>query len=138
MVDSQFSIDIIHPNYIAQKWHLVVDMLDGAMAHAKGEITLDQLKVYLMRGEYLLMVYLDGDKIIGALALEWINYPNDRVLFINAIGGKTNAICVYKMYSWAKANGATSVRGSAHESVARLWKMKYGFETIYYTVEKRL
>lgn len=133
-----YSIDIVPANYIAQTWHKVSHMLDRAMEHAKGEINLDQLKVYLTRGEYQLMIYLADGEIIGALAIEWINYPNDRVMFINAIGGKTRAECVNKMFEWAKLNGATSVRGSAHESVARLWKMKYGFNTIYYTVEKRL
>jgi hypothetical protein len=138
MVDSKFSIDIIPPNYVAQMWPKVSSMLEKAMNYAKGEISLDQLKVYLIRGEYQLMIYLQDGEIIGAIVIEWINYPNDRVMFINAIGGKTHADCVEKMYLWAKSLGATAVRGSAHESVARLWKMKYGFNTIYYTVEKRL
>jgi hypothetical protein len=138
MVDSQFSIDIIPPNYVAQMWPKVSNMLEKAMNYAKGEISLEQLKVYLTRGEYQLMIYLQNGEIIGAIVIEWINYPNDRVMFINAIGGKTHADCVEKMYLWAKSLGATAVRGSAHESVARLWKMKYGFNTIYYTVEKRL
>jgi len=42
------------------------------------------------------------------------------------------------MFAYAKQNGATAVRGSARESVARLWRQKYGFESIYITVEKRL
>lgn len=132
------NIDIIPANYVAQNWPLVKGMLDKAMQHAKGEITTEQIKVFLTRGEYQLMVYLDDKEIIGAIVIEWINYPNDRVMFINAIGGKTNPECVAKMCDWAKKMGATSIRGSAHESVARLWKMKYGFNTIYYTVEKRL
>lgn len=133
-----YSIDIIPPNYIAQMWPRVSGMLERAMNYAKGEISLEQLKVYLTRGDYQLMIYLQDGDIIGSIVIEWINYPNDRVMFINAIGGKTHKECVEKMYAWAKSLGATAVRGSAHESVARLWKMKYGFNTIYYTVEKRL
>ena len=132
------SIDIIPPNYIAQNWGVVGEMVDKAMKYAKGEITTDQLRVYLARGEYQLMVYLEDEKIVGAVVIEWINYPNDRVMFINAIGGKTTQEHVTKMFDWAKHMGATAVRGSAHKAVARLWKMKYGFETIYYTVERRL
>lgn len=132
------SIEIIHPNYLAQIWPKVSEMIDSAMNYAKGEITTDQLKVFLSRGEYQLMVYVDDNKIVGAVVIEWINYPNDRVMFINAIGGKTTKEHVEQMFNWAKANGATSVRGSAHKAVARLWRMKYGFQTIYYTVERRL
>jgi hypothetical protein len=138
MSDGQLNIDIIHPNYVPQIWPVVGEMIDRAMQHAKGEINTDQLKVFLARGEHQLMVFVDDLKIIGAIAFEWINYPNDRVMHINAIGGKTTPECVCKMFAWAKAQGATSVRGSAHESVARLWRMKYGMETIYYVVEKRL
>ena len=131
-------INLVHPNYFAQAWPTVKPMVEAAMAHAKGEITSDQLKVYIAEGRYQLIVFIEADKVIGAVVVEWINYPNDRVMFINAIGGKTTKECVSELFDWAKAQGATSVRGAAHESVARLWRMKYGFSTIYYMVEKRL
>lgn len=132
-------IEILNPNYLHQFWPTVEPMLARAMAHAKGEITLEQLKVYLSNGTYQLILFIDdSEQIIGAVAYEWISYPNDRCFYILAIGGKTNKECVSQMFDFAKAQGATTVRGAAHESVSRLWRMKYGFETIYYMVEKRL
>lgn len=131
-------IELLNPNYLHQLWPVVEPMLAKAMAHAKGEITLEQLKVYLSNGAYQLILFIDGELIIGAVAYEWTIYPNDRCFYILAIGGKTNDECVNQMFSYAKSQGATTVRGSAHKSVARLWRMKYGFETIYYMVEKRL
>ena len=135
---NQLDIDLVPTNYLQVVWPKVSHMIDSAMKHAKGEINTDQIKVYLATGEYQLLVFLEGKTIIAAVVIEWINYPNARVMFINAMGGKTNKTCADKMFEWAKQNGATSVRGAAHESVARLWKMKFGFETIYYLVEKKL
>lgn len=132
------TIDVIPREFIAQIWPKVAGFIGDAMAHAKGECSAEQLKVLLVRGEHQLMIYLDDDEIVGAVELEWQNAPNDRIMFINAIGGKTSPEHTALMFDWAKLNGATTVRGCARESVARLWRMKYGFESIYITVEKRL
>lgn len=132
------SIDVIHANYIAQIWKLVEGYINDAMAHAKGECTADQLKVGLVRQNQFLMVYVDENKIVGAVVFEWNNLPNDRIFYINAIGGKTSKEHTEMMFNWAKSQGATTVRGCARESVARLWRIKYGFNEIYRMVEKRL
>lgn len=132
------SIDVIHQNYVAQVWPLVDDYIQNAMAHAKGECTADQLKVNLTNNTNFLMIYLDADKIVGAVIFEWNNLPNDRIFYINAIGGKTSKEHTEMMFNWAKSRGATTVRGCARESVARLWRIKYGFDEIYRMVEKRL
>lgn len=132
------SIEIIHPNYIAQVWPLIEAFFMRCEPHGTGEINIEQMKVMLIRGEYQLMTFNGLDKPVGALIVSFINYPNDRVMFVHAIGGKTTKNHVNEMFNWAKGNGATAVRGCARESVARLWAMKYGFETISYNVEKRL
>lgn len=132
------SIDVIHPNYIAQIWPLVDQFIQNAMSHAKGECTAEQLKVNLVDESLQLMVYVDNDRIVGAVIFEWNNLPNDRIFYINAIGGKTSREHTKMMFDWAKSKGATTVRGCARESVARLWRIKYGFNEIYRMVEKRL
>lgn len=132
------SIDVIHANYIAQLWVLVEKYINDAMEHAKGECTAEQLKVNLVDGSLNLMIYVENERIVGAVVFEWNNMPNDRIFYINAIGGKTSLEHTNMMFNWAKSKGATSVRGCARESVARLWRMKYGFNEIYRMVEKRL
>lgn len=131
-------IDIVPINYIAQVWPKVGGFVSDAMAHAKGECNADQLKVQLMQGISQLMIYVDEGEIVGAVVLEWNNAPNDRIMFINAIGGKTSPEHTALMFDWARSQGATTVRGCARESVSRLWRMKYGFNEIYRMVERRL
>lgn len=114
-------------------------MLDRAMAHSGGEYDLDQLKVLLTQGRQVLCVGAEKDLVIKcAMTIEWINYPNDRVAFITAIGGKTDKQGFSEFEQWVKANGGTKIQGAAFEAVARLWKRAYGFENRYIIVEKQI
>lgn len=131
-------VEIVPIEYVQQIWGQVGHWIDAAMDHAKGECTTDQLRVYLASGTNQLMVYVDDDKIVGAVQFSWNTSPNDRIFYIVAIGGKTSPEHTEQMFNWARSMGATTVRGCARESVARLWRMKYGFDEIYRMVEKRL
>lgn len=132
------TIEIVPREYVHQAWEKCGKFIEDAMEHAKGECTADQLKVRLSDGTHQLMVFLEDKEIVGAVEFSYSAYPNDRVFYINAIGGKTSKEHTEQMFNYAKMTGATTVRGSARESVARLWRQKYGFESIYITVEKRL
>lgn len=132
------SIEIVPTEFVHQAWHYCSKFILDAMKHAKGECTAEQLLMQLAQGSNLLMLYREDDEIVGAVVGYFITAPNARIFYINAIGGKTSEEHTQKMFEYAKANGATRVRGSARESVARLWRMKYGFESIYTTVEKVL
>lgn len=130
---------IIEPHHIQQYWSKVEAMLDKAMAHSGGEYSLEQLKVMLTQGRQVLCVGTEEELIIKcAMTVEWINYPNDRVAFITAIGGKTDKQGFSEFEQWVKANGGTKIQGAAFEAVARLWKRAYGFENRYIIVEKRI
>ena len=130
---------VVPTEHIQQTWGKVEIMLDRAMAHSGGEYDLDQLKVLLTQGRQVLCVGTEEDLIIKcAMTIEWINYPNDRVAFITAIGGKTDKQGFGEFEQWVKANGGTKIQGAAFEAVARLWKRAYGFENRYIIVEKQI
>jgi len=130
---------VVPTSHIQQTWNKVEIMLDRAMAHSGGEYDLDQLKVLLTQGRQVLCVGTEEDLIIKcAMTIEWINYPNDRVAFITAIGGKTDKQGFSEFEQWVKTNGGTKIQGAAFEAVARLWKRAYGFENRYIIVEKQI
>ena len=130
---------VVPTEHIQQTWDKVEIMLDRAMAHSGGEYDLDQLKVLLTQGRQVLCVGAEKDLAIKcAMTIEWINYPNDRVAFITAIGGKTDKQGFGEFELWVKANGGTKIQGAAFEAVARLWKRAYGFENRYIIVEKQI
>lgn len=130
---------LVQNTHIQQTWDKVEKMLGDAMKHSGGEYDLEQLKVMLVEGRQTLLVTANEDMSIKcSFTIEWINYPNDRVAFITAIGGKTCKDGWNQFLEWVKANGGTKVQGAAYESVARLWKRLYGFENRYILVERKL
>ena len=127
-------------NFIAQLWPKVKDMLEAALTHSAGEYNADQLKVMLVNGLQVLLIAERDGKIYGAATIHFENYPNDRIAFMTAIGGRmiANQDCWQQFLDWARANGCTKVRGAAFEAVARLWRQKFGVESRYIIVEKSL
>jgi hypothetical protein len=133
------NLRIVPTTHIQQTWSEVENMLASAIVHSAGEYNLDQLKVMLVDGRQVLLVLIDEEsKIQTAFTVEWINYPNDRVAFLTAIGGKTDLNAFDQFKDWVKASGGTKIQGAAFESVARLWKRKLGFENRYIIVEYAL
>lgn len=133
------NLRIVPSTYIQQTWGEVEHMLASAMVHSAGEYNLDQLKVMLVEGRQVLLVLIDEEnKIQTAFTVEWIDYPNDRVAFLTAIGGKTDLNAFNQFKDWVKASGGTKIQGATFESVARLWKMKLGFKHKYTIMEYAL
>lgn len=130
----------VNPNYIAQMWPQVEGMLAAALEHSAGEYDVNQLKVMLVNGSQSLLVVESDGVINGAIAVAFENYPNDRIAFVTAVGGrwivKQDAWSQFE--DWCRAMGCTKIRGAAYESVARLWKRHFGVEPKYLIVEKSL
>ena len=135
------SLQSVHPNSVCQVWNTVSPFLDKAMSHSGGEYNLDHLKLFLTEGrQHLLVVVNDENKVIGAITVEFINFPDERIAFVSTIGGKmmTGPDNWAEFEDWCRNNGATMIRGAAFESVARLWKKLFDMESRYIMVEKKL
>jgi hypothetical protein len=81
-------LHVVEPQYIYKLWDSIEPFFDAAYRHSPDDCTLDQMKMLLVRGSQTLFVIMDDNQIIGALAVEVINYPNHRVAHTSAIGGK--------------------------------------------------
>lgn len=135
------NIEQIHPNYVCQVWPHIKDMLAKALVRATGEYTIDQLQFMLVRGENHLLVAYDEDlNIHGAASVAMVNYPAERVAFITAIAGRliTSEDLYGKLVAWCKSNGCTEIQGAAQETIARLWKQKFGFTQKYIIVGHKI
>ena len=126
---------------VNQIWDKVEPFIKSAEEKSGAtEYTAEQIKVYLVLGEWMLLVATDENKEIhGAATVSFINYPADRVAFITAIGGKlvSNPDTFKQMSDIFKANGATKIQGVAKEAIARLWQ-RFGFEEKAILVECKL
>ena len=126
--------------YVAQTWPLVEKYVKSAMQYGHGDYTIDQIKLLVHVGQWLLMVAVDEqDAIHGAVTASFLNYPNDRVAFITFIGGEliSNKDTFKQLCDILKSNGATKIQGYVRPAVARLSK-KYGFKERTTLVEVKI
>ena len=128
-------VNHVQTNYCAQIWPQVESFLMEACKFGD-EYTLDQIKVFICTGQWMLLVAADNGKIYGAATVNFLNMPNSRVAFVTAIGGKliSSKNTYGQMVDIFKQFGATKVQGAARESIARLWS-RYGFKERYRIVE---
>ena len=135
------TVKVVAPNFIFDVWKDVESFLNASINISGGDFTLDQLKFSLGRGEQTLLVSVnEQNKINGAMTVEFTNRPNDRVMFITALGGSgiVNDETFSQVESWAKTQGATKASAIAQEAQARLYKIKANFDTVRMVVEKDL
>ena len=135
------TVKVVAPNFIFDVWKDVESFLNASINVSGGDFTLDQLKFSLGRGEQTLLVSVNDTNVInGVMTVEFINRPNDRVMFITALGGNgiVNDETFSQVESWAKSQGATKASAWAQEAQARLYKIKANFDTVRMVVEKDL
>jgi hypothetical protein len=126
--------------YLHQHWEEVAKYLNPALElSGVEEFTLDQMKVYILNGNWTLFVVVEEGKLCGAVVVAFSNYPNHRVAFVTAIGGKfISSKETFEKFKVALKNmGATKIQGGARESVARLWN-RLGFKNKQILVEYKL
>jgi hypothetical protein len=126
--------------YLHQHWEEVAKYLNPALElSGVEEFTLGQMKVYILNGSWTLFVVVEEGKLCGAVVVAFSNYPNHRVAFVTAIGGKfISSKETFEKFKVALKNmGATKIQGGARESVARLWN-RLGFKNKQILVEYKL
>jgi hypothetical protein len=134
------NIQLVPLSLIHQTWPLVERFIADALQWGEDDYTAEQVKVYITKGEWMLLVAIDeGGVIQGAAAVNIYNMPNSRVAFVVAIGGKliSSNETYAQLCALLKSFGATKIQGVARESIARLWK-RYGFRERYILVEADL
>lgn len=134
-------VQVVAPIYVQQLWDDVSPYLEAALVYSGGEYGLEHLKVFLTQGiQTLLIAVNENNKIHGAATIEWVNFPNERIAFVTAIGGNmlANKELWAQFEDWVRQNGGTMIRGAARESISRLWRRAFKFEERYIIVEKKL
>lgn len=126
--------------HAARTWPQAEPHIEAALPYGNGDYTLDQIKLYVNTGQWMLIVAADENKnVLGAATVSFINYPNDRIAFITFIGGKliSNKETFNQLCEILRVNGATKIQGMARPAIARLWS-RYGFEERSALVEVKL
>mgnify|MGYP003349087335 FL=1 len=133
-------IQLVSPDFVCTVWDKIKPFFDASFKYSNDDYNVDQTKMLLVNGVQKLLIAVDDEKIIGASAVEFINYPNQRVLHIVSMGGRAliEPDMIKQFEDWAKSQGATKIRAFAQDAQARLYKMKMGLNTVTHVVEKTL
>ena len=110
---------------------------DGAFLLAKAcartnEVTGDQLKLMLSRGE-LQLLGVGPDRPVGWAAVKVEQLPNYRTLLVYAIHAP-GAVVFDQLKAYARFNGCSAIRGACDDAVSRLWK-RMGAQKKYQIME---
>jgi hypothetical protein len=133
-------VEVLPTNYCAENWHIVEPFITEAHKYSGNDYNVDQMKMFVTLGQWMLLVAYDENRVIhGAATVSFINYPNSRIAFITAIGGRliSSPDTFKQLVTIVKNAGATKIQGAARESIARLWK-RYGFYERHTIVEIKI
>ena len=140
-VKSRKQLEQVRPSYIHQVWPWVAPLLARPFASQGDDYySLDQLKVLLVSGEHVLFVVADDNGAVGAFTVCIQQYPNKRVAFISALGGRgvvTEEVFA-QLQAWAVSNGCTDIQGNVRDSVARLMEQQLGMKRKHTVMEFKL
>lgn len=125
---------VVSPAFVDAAWADGANTLAEATKWADREITADQLKMLLARGERVLLGMREGiEKPMAWAAVQVQQLPNIRCLYVYAIvaHNSTGAEQFEKLKEYAKANGCTTIRGACSDSIGRLWERKLDAKKLY-------
>jgi hypothetical protein len=131
-----YKLQPVPPSFIDRAWKEGAHNLAKACDTSGGEVTGDQLKMLLSRGDRsLLRIDLDG-QAVGWVVIRIDQLPNVRVLHVcelYAPGGHWQP-CWEQLTDLAKANGCSEIRCSAKPAQAKLYQRHQPWEPVYTTL----
>lgn len=118
---------------VGKAWREGASDLAQACEKSQGEITADQLKAILLRGERSLLCILDHGKPAGWIVAQVQVSPNMRVLYLyqmvapNMVGPEL----LDRLREMAQRDGCERIEAACHEEVAQAWARKVGAKPLY-------
>lgn len=127
----------IPSTHIDFAWSDGAHVLSKACDVSGGEITGDQLKMMLSRGERNLLRLDDEDRVVGWAVVRIDQLPNVRVMMVTdlvAPGGYFHH-CLEPLREMSRAYGCSVIRCAAKPAQQRLYQHKCGFKPVYQILE---
>jgi len=126
--------------YLDTVWPNVARYLQGGLAHADGELSIDQLRLLLVQGHAYLLVFWRGEHLVGATAIEFIRYPQFTAAQVISWGGAgllSDAAGMAQVKQWCRAQGASRMQALCRPAVTRFAR-RLGFAPAYDMIRSTL
>jgi hypothetical protein len=130
-------------NLVHKTWEKIKPFFESSWTDESDECTIDQAKVYVSRGDWIVIVFADEKaEIHGAALIKVYNATNERIAYCLALGGRV--IFTQEVFdqfcALVTSMGATKIRcaikinSNGKEPMARLLR-RYGYRELYKTLE---
>ena len=131
---------VVPATHIDRAWKEGADSLGRACATSGGEITGDQLRMMLSRGERTLLRMDNDGEPVGWAAVGVEQLPNMRVMFVYELVAPNAHFEAYfdELKQMAVALGCSRVRCAAKPAQERLYRMRCGYRPVYQVMEVEL
>ena len=115
-------------------------MLQRAIDLNPEGMTIEQVEYAVRTGRQFLLVWDEpGEGITGAVTVEFIDYPRERVAHVDFMGGKgiVRAHVFEEAKKWMRLNGATTAQCWAKGTLVDMYK-KMGMENTHQVMRTKL
>lgn len=119
-----WSVQEVPIEFVNRTWPFVERMLEKSVRYANGELTIQEVKVNVLRGLDVMFIALDEDnQIQGVATVNLYNRTDNRVAHITNISGRLLADdeTFSQFCSLLRLRGATCIEGTVRDSLLRLW-----------------
>ena len=130
----------IRPNEMPQVWPVAAPLLQKAIDIDPSEITIEQVEYAVRTGKIFLLIWEEPEVgITGAVTVESMDYPRERVAHVNLLGGKgiVRDHVFEEAKQWMRSFGATKAQCWAKGSLVQMYE-KMGMENTHQVMRIKL
>ena len=130
----------IAPNELPQVWKTVAPMLQRAIDLDPDSNTIDQTEYAVRTGRSYLLVWEEPEVgITGAVTVDIIDYPRERIAHVNLMGGKgiVRDHVFKEAQNWMRLMGATTAQCWTKGTLVQMYE-KMGMEVTHQVLRLKL
>lgn len=130
----------VHPNELPAIWPTVAPLLQRAIDLDADLNTIEQVEYAVRTGRTHLLVWNEPDEgITGAVTVDIIDYPRERVAHVNLMGGKgiVRTHVFDEAKNWMRLMGATTTQCWAKGTLVQMYE-KMGMTNTHQVMREKL
>lgn len=130
----------VHPSHLPAVWPIAAPLLQKAIDIDPSAITIEQVEHSVRTGQRFLLVWEEPNEgITGAVTVEFIDYPRQRVAHVDLMGGKgiVRDHVFEEAKNWMKTFGATTAQCWCRDELVPMYK-KMGMEETHHVMRIKL
>ena len=131
---------VIHPNNLPKVWPIAAPLLQKAIDLEPEALTIEQVEFSVRTGRIFLLVWEEPDEgITGAVTVEFMDYPRERIAHVNLMGGKgiVREHVFEEAKNWMRSCGATKAQCWARGTLVQMYE-KMGMENTHQVMRIKL